>query len=177
MTRSAPRVPADRRAMRRTTGRTTTDRRERVAGAASGAVPDSRGCRPHPADRRSTRCAAAGGQPGRLGGRRRAAQKDAPGNFKVVVRDAAGGPVVISNSPFLEDGTPMPTLYWLVGRAERDLVSRLESTGGVRAAEAGPTPPSSKRPTAAMRHFVMRVVPPGHRGPSLRAVSAAPARA
>ncbi len=62
------------------------------------------------------------------------------GNFEVVVRDAAGRPVVIANSPFLADGTPMPTRYWLVGQAERDLVSRLESTGGVRAAEGAVEP-------------------------------------
>lgn len=29
----------------------------------------------------------------------------------------------------------MPTLYWLVGRVERDAVSRLEAAGGVKAAE------------------------------------------
>jgi hypothetical protein len=58
------------------------------------------------------------------------------GAFDVVVRDAAGDPVVIRNAPLLDDGTPMPTRYWLVGRAERDAVSRLEAEGGVRAAEA-----------------------------------------
>ena len=87
------------------------------------------------------------------------------GNFKVVVRDAAGGPVVISNSPFLDDGTPMPTLYWLVGRAERDLVSRLESIGGVRAAEAATDP--AELEAAHRRYEAVRdaAVPPGHRGP------------
>jgi hypothetical protein len=58
------------------------------------------------------------------------------GAFDVVVRDDAGDPVVIRNAPLLDDGTPMPTRYWLVGRAARDAVSRLESEGGVRAAEA-----------------------------------------
>jgi hypothetical protein len=53
----------------------------------------------------------------------------------VVVRDAAGGPVVIRNEPLLDDGTPMPTRYWLVGRAESIAVSQLESAGGVRDAE------------------------------------------
>jgi hypothetical protein len=42
---------------------------------------------------------------------------------------------VIKNAPFLDDGTPMPTLYWLVGRPEREAVSRLEAAGGVREAE------------------------------------------
>lgn len=35
-------------------------------------------------------------------------------DFEVVVRDAAGAPRVIRNAPFLHDGTPMPTRYWLV---------------------------------------------------------------
>ena len=58
------------------------------------------------------------------------------GAFEVVVRDASGGPVVILNSPLLDDGRPMPTRYWLVGRAEVLAVSRLEAAGGVRQAEA-----------------------------------------
>jgi hypothetical protein len=55
--------------------------------------------------------------------------------FEVVVRDDAGRPVVIRNAPLLDDGTPMPTRYWLVDRELCVRVSRLESTGGVRAAE------------------------------------------
>jgi hypothetical protein len=57
------------------------------------------------------------------------------GAFEVVVRDAAGAPVVIRNAPLLEDGTPMPTRYWLVGDDVRTAVDRLEADGGVRAAE------------------------------------------
>jgi hypothetical protein len=56
--------------------------------------------------------------------------------FDVVVRDERGEPVVIRNAPLLEDGTPMPTRYWLVGDAAVRAVSRLEADGGVRAAEA-----------------------------------------
>jgi uncharacterized protein len=58
------------------------------------------------------------------------------GRYEVVVRDDAGTPVVIRNAPLLDDGTPMPTRYWLVGRGEVAAVSRLEAAGGVRAAEA-----------------------------------------
>ena len=58
------------------------------------------------------------------------------GAFEVVVRDASGAPAVIANAPFLDDGTPMPTRYWLCDPVLREAVSRLESTGGVRAAEA-----------------------------------------
>jgi hypothetical protein len=57
------------------------------------------------------------------------------GHFDVVVRDASGGPVVIRNAPLLDDGTPMPTRYWLVGADEVTAVSRLEAAGGVRRAE------------------------------------------
>jgi hypothetical protein len=58
------------------------------------------------------------------------------GRFEIVLRDGDGEPVVIRNDPLLDDGTPMPTRYWLVGAELSDKVSRLESTGGVRQAEA-----------------------------------------
>jgi uncharacterized protein len=58
------------------------------------------------------------------------------GHFEVVVRDVDGDPVVIRNDPFLADGTPMPTRYWLVGADIRRRVDHLEAAGGVRAAEA-----------------------------------------
>lgn len=60
--------------------------------------------------------------------------------IEVVVRHADGTPVVIRNPPILDDGTPMATLYWLVGEPERKRVSGLESVGGVRAAEAAIDP-------------------------------------
>ena len=56
-------------------------------------------------------------------------------DFDVVVRDAAGTPVVVRNAPFTSDGTPMPTRYWLVGPAVTAAVGRLEAAGGVRRAE------------------------------------------
>jgi len=62
------------------------------------------------------------------------------GDFEVVVRDDAGAPVVIRNAPLLEDGTPMPTRFWLVDPDLVTRVSRLESGGGVRAAEAAVDP-------------------------------------
>ena len=55
--------------------------------------------------------------------------------FEVVVRRPDGTPVVIRNAPLLDDGTPMPTRYWLIDRQIGLLVSRLEAAGGVRAAE------------------------------------------
>jgi hypothetical protein len=62
------------------------------------------------------------------------------GDYEVVVRDAEGRPVVIRNAPLLDDGTPMPTRWWLVGDAERVAVGRLEAAGGVRRAEAAVDP-------------------------------------
>jgi hypothetical protein len=56
--------------------------------------------------------------------------------FEIVVRNDAGDPVVIENAPLLDDGTPMPTRYWLVDRELSVRVSRLEAAGGVRAARA-----------------------------------------
>jgi len=55
--------------------------------------------------------------------------------FEVVVRTDAGDPRVIKNDPLLFDGTPMPTLYWLVDRQDCKRVSQLESKGGVGLAE------------------------------------------
>lgn len=57
-------------------------------------------------------------------------------DFEVVVRDDAGVPVVIRNAPLLDDGTPMPTRYWLVGERDRVMIGRLESSGVIDLAEA-----------------------------------------
>ena len=84
------------------------------------------------------------------------------GAFEIVVRDAAGRPVVIVNAPLLDDGTPMPTRYWLVGQAERESVSRLESAGGVRAAEAAVD--AAELEAAHARYAALRdaAMPSGH---------------
>jgi hypothetical protein len=58
------------------------------------------------------------------------------GGFEVAVRHADGSPLVIRNDPLLDDGTPMPTRWWLVGEPERTWVGRLEGAGGVDRAEA-----------------------------------------
>lgn len=56
--------------------------------------------------------------------------------FTVAVRRADGDPVVIRNAPFLDDGTPLPTSYWLVDPDLHRAVARLEADGGVRGAQA-----------------------------------------
>ena len=80
------------------------------------------------------------------------------------MRDAWGRPVVIRNAPLLEDGTPMPTRYWLVGEDERAAVSRLEAAGGVRRAEAAVDPDDLG--AAHLRYAAERdaALPAGHAG-------------
>ena len=85
--------------------------------------------------------------------------------FEVVVADGDGRPVVIRNAPLCDDGSPMPTRYWLVGAPERQAVSRLESAGGVRRAAAEVDP--SELATAHRRYAAERdaMVPAEWDGP------------
>lgn len=87
------------------------------------------------------------------------------GSFDVVVRTASGDPVVIRNRPLLDDGTPMPTLFWLVGPEERKAVDRLEAAGGVREAEADVDP--AELSAAHSRYAAQRdmLLPEGWDGP------------
>ena len=91
--------------------------------------------------------------------------REPAGPFDVVVRDQDGRPAVIANSPFLFDGTPMPTRYWLVDRSLRHTVSRLESTGGAAQAEASV---GADRIAAAHARYAAErdaLVPSDHQGP------------
>ena len=56
--------------------------------------------------------------------------REPAGAFEVVVRDETGDPVVVRNAPFLDDGTPMPTRFYLVGASLVRDVSRLEAAAG-----------------------------------------------
>jgi hypothetical protein len=87
------------------------------------------------------------------------------GEFTVVVRRRDGTPAVIENAPLLDDGRPMPTMFWLVDAEVRDAVSRLEAAGGVRRAEAAVDP--GMLADAHARHGAARDrrIPAGHRGP------------
>ena len=76
------------------------------------------------------------------------------GAFDVVVRHRDGSPLVIRNAPLLDDGTPMPTRYWLVGEPERTWVGRLEGDGGVDRAEREVDPEA-----------LAAALPVGHTGP------------
>lgn len=57
------------------------------------------------------------------------------GEFTVAARDEHALPVVIENAPFLPDGRPMPTTYWLVEPLLNRLVGTIEARGGVDEAE------------------------------------------
>lgn len=87
------------------------------------------------------------------------------GAYAVVVRHADGSPLVIRNAPLLDDGTPMPTRYWLVGEPERTRVSRLESEGGVDRAEAEVDPAALAAAHARYAAERDAALPPGHAGP------------
>src|SRR5262245_51217265 len=85
------------------------------------------------------------------------------GRYEIVVRDDDGSPVVIRNAPLLDDGTPMPTRYWLVGRDQVAAVGRLEGAGGVRAAEAAVDPAELAAAHARYADERDRQVPPDAR--------------
>jgi len=87
------------------------------------------------------------------------------GAFEVVVRDREGAPVVIRNAPLLEDGTPMPTRYWLVDPDLRRAVSMIEAEGGVRAAAAAVDPADLAEAHARYAAERDAALPAGHAGP------------
>jgi hypothetical protein len=87
------------------------------------------------------------------------------GDFDVVVTRTDGDPVVVRNAPLLHDGTPMPTLYWLVGKPEYAAVSRLEAAGGVDQAEAEVDPTALRAAHDEYNALRSRELPAGHTGP------------
>jgi hypothetical protein len=91
--------------------------------------------------------------------------REPAGAFEVVVRDGDGRPAVIANAPFLFDGTPMPTRYWLVDAHLREVVSRLESQGGVRQAEAEVAAPAIAAAHARYAAERDALIGPAHVGP------------
>jgi hypothetical protein len=87
-------------------------------------------------------------------------------HFEVAARHGDGSPLVIRNAPLLDDGTPMPTRWWLVGEPERTWIGRLESTGGVDRAEAEVD--AGELAAAHARYAAERdaSLPPGWPGPA-----------
>lgn len=86
------------------------------------------------------------------------------GAFVVAVRHDDGTPRVIRNAPILDDGTPMPTLYWLVSAHDRLVVSRLESHQAVSASEAAVDPQELLAAHEAYRAERDALVPPDWSG-------------
>ena len=84
---------------------------------------------------------------------------------------------MIRNEPLTHDGTPMPTRYWLVDRALSISVSRLESAGGVRAAEAAVDADVLQAAHDAYAAERDAALPAGYGGPAPTVAWAAPARA
>ena len=91
--------------------------------------------------------------------------REPAGTFDVVVRDDNGDPVVVRNAPFLDDGTPMPTRYDLVGTELVRAVSRLEAAGGVRAAESAIDPDELRELHRRYEAERDAAIDPDHRGP------------
>jgi uncharacterized protein len=81
------------------------------------------------------------------------------------VRRPDGSPAVIENSPLLDDGTPMPTRFWLVDAELRSAVGALEAAGGVRRAAAAVDP--DELADAHRRYGAARdaTLDPAHAGP------------
>jgi hypothetical protein len=87
------------------------------------------------------------------------------GDFEVVLRDATGDPLVLCNAPLLDDGTPMPTRWWLVGRQAVIAVSRLEASGAVDQAEADVDPTELAQAHARYAAERDALIPADHVGP------------
>lgn len=88
------------------------------------------------------------------------------GEFEIVVRSPSGDPAVLRNQPFLPDGTPMPTRYWLCEPTVRSAIGTLESYGGVRQAEAELDAADIARAHAEYASERDSEIPEGHQGPA-----------
>ena len=85
--------------------------------------------------------------------------------FSVVVRDASDAPMVIRNAPFLDDGTPLPTTYWLVDPDLSRAIARLEAEGGVRSAQERVDPVALAAAHARYAAERDAAIAPDHQGP------------
>jgi hypothetical protein len=85
--------------------------------------------------------------------------------WEVAARRADGRPTVIRNEPFLGDGTPMPTRYWLIDPDLLRRIGTIESNGGVRQSEADIDP--DELADAHARYAAERdaAIAPDHTGP------------
>lgn len=91
--------------------------------------------------------------------------RPALGDAAIVLRRPGGTPMVIESQPHLDDGTPMPTRYWLVDPELRSRVAQLESSGGVREAEAAVDPGLLRGAHERYARERDALIDPGHEGP------------
>lgn len=91
--------------------------------------------------------------------------REPQGRYTIAARDDGGDPIVIENAPFLDDGTPMPTMFWLIGPEWVRRIGQLEAAGGVDAAEAAVDP--DELAAAHARYAAMRdaTIAADHNGP------------
>jgi hypothetical protein len=87
------------------------------------------------------------------------------GRYRVAARNRSGAPSVLLNDPLLDDGTPMPTRYWLIDPDETRRIGRLESDGGVDAAEAAVDPDALADAHARYAAERDALIPADHVGP------------
>ncbi len=88
------------------------------------------------------------------------------GRVRVVVRmGGIGRAIVVESAPLFDDGTPMPTLYWLVDPRLKRAVSELESAGWVRRAEQLVDPDMLQSAHDQYRALRDSRIPATHRGP------------
>lgn len=91
--------------------------------------------------------------------------RETKSRYTVVTRDEDGRPVVIMNLPIMDDGTPMPTMFWLVGEREVAAVGTLEAQGGVDEVERVLGLDLIDGIHARYASLRDALVPPGHAGP------------
>ncbi len=87
------------------------------------------------------------------------------GSFGVALRRSDGTPVVLVNEPLLDDGTPMPTRYWLCDPALNKAIGRIESEGAVDQVEAELPAEAIAATHAAYAAERDARIPPDHDGP------------
>ena len=83
----------------------------------------------------------------------------------MVVHTDDGTPRVICNDPFLADGTPMPTRYWLLHAKDNVAVGRLEAARGVKRSEAEVDPDELASAHERYRAERDAEIPADHTGP------------
>lgn len=91
--------------------------------------------------------------------------RETKSRYTIAARNASGEPVVLMNLPIMDDGTPMPTMFWLVGADEVAAVGKLEASGAVDEVEAFIGLDAIDRIHARYAAQRDSLVPSGHTGP------------